>query len=255
VSCKSGCSTLFWLIVVLAGRVELTVEQRVELRSLINSPDVPATVATRARIVLWWAEGRQKKDVAALAGVSRPTVDLWLTRYRAEGLAGLLDQSHAAPREQVPAAIRSRILAATRVSPPAEMGLSYWSSRQMAAFITRTEGVSVSHQYVAQLWRENGLVPHRHGTFKLSKDPAFAEKVADIVGLYLSPPGGAVVLSIDEKTGSHGLAGQPSAGAVSLHSQGFFLDQPNRDVVRDHHPPVHPPRHLHLGEGPHRPDP
>jgi hypothetical protein len=38
------------------------------------------------------------------------------------------------------------------------------------------------------------------GTFKLSRDPAFAEKVADIVGLYLEPPGGAVVLSIDEKT-------------------------------------------------------
>jgi transposase len=44
------------------------------------------------------------------------------------------------------------------------------------------------------------LRPHRQGTFKISKDPAFAEKVADIVGLYLDPPGGAVVLSLDEKT-------------------------------------------------------
>jgi hypothetical protein len=39
------------------------------------------------------------------------------------------------------------------------------------------------------------LKPHRAGTFKVSKDPAFAEKVADIVALYLDPPGGAVVLS------------------------------------------------------------
>jgi hypothetical protein len=53
---------------------------------------------------------------------------------------------------------------------------------------------------VAKLWREAGLKPHRHGTFKLSKDPEFAAKVADVVGLYLDPPGGAVVLSIDEKT-------------------------------------------------------
>jgi len=44
------------------------------------------------------------------------------------------------------------------------------------------------------------LKPHRSGTFKISKDSAFAEKVADVVGLYLAPPGGAVVLSIDEKT-------------------------------------------------------
>jgi transposase len=70
----------------------------------------------------------------------------------------------------------------------------------MAAFITRTEGGYVSHHYVAKLWREVGLQPHRQGTFKISKDPEFAEKVADIVGLYLDPPGGAVVLSLDEKT-------------------------------------------------------
>jgi DDE superfamily endonuclease len=70
----------------------------------------------------------------------------------------------------------------------------------MAAFIARTQGVSVSHHYVATLWRDNGITPHRQGTFKVSKDPEFAEKVADIVGLYLDPPGGAVVLSIDEKT-------------------------------------------------------
>jgi hypothetical protein len=44
------------------------------------------------------------------------------------------------------------------------------------------------------------LQPHRSGTFKISKDPAFADKVADVVGLYLAPPGGAVVLSVDEKT-------------------------------------------------------
>ena len=69
----------------------------------------------------------------------------------------------------------------------------------MAAFIARA-GVSVSHNYVAKLWRENELKPHRVGTFKVSKDPAFAEKVADVVGLYLDPPGGAVVLSMDEKT-------------------------------------------------------
>ena len=70
----------------------------------------------------------------------------------------------------------------------------------MADYVTRTEGVSVSYHWVARLWREHGLKPHRQGTFKLSRDPAFAEKVADIVGLYLDPPGGAVVLCIDEKT-------------------------------------------------------
>ncbi|HEX3792776.1 MAG TPA: IS630 family transposase [Pseudonocardiaceae bacterium] len=171
-------------------------DQQAELRALVNSPDVAATVGTRARIVLWRAEGRQKKEVAELAGVSRPTVDLWLARYAAEGIAGLLDQAHGAGREQVSAQVRGRILAVSRTSPPVETGLSHWSSREMAAYITRTEHVSVSHQYVATLWREHGIKPRRQGTFKIGEDPEFADKVADVVGLYLNPLGGAAVLSM-----------------------------------------------------------
>lgn len=52
--------------------------------------------------------------------------------------------------------------------------------------------------YIARVWREESRKPHRSGTSKISKDPAFAEKVADVAGLYLAPPGGAVVLSVDE---------------------------------------------------------
>lgn len=178
----------------------LTEGQVAELRAVINSRDVPAAVATRARIVLWMAEGKRRKDVAVLAGVSLPTVDRWVDRYAEHGLAGLDDRSHAAPREQVPAAVRARILALSRATPPVQTGLSHWSSRQLAAYLKRTEGVSVSWHYITKLWRDHELRPHRQGTFKLSKDPRFAEKVADIVGLYLDPPGGAVVLSIDEKT-------------------------------------------------------
>ena len=44
------------------------------------------------------------------------------------------------------------------------------------------------------------LAPHRIRTFKLSKDPEFAEKLRDIVGLYVDPPAHAVVLSVDEKS-------------------------------------------------------
>jgi transposase len=180
--------------------VVLTDEEAGELRAVVSSRDVPAVVATRARIVLWMAEGRRRKDVSVLAGVSLPTVDRWVGRYAADGVAGLQDASRVAPRVQVPAWVSARILALTRTTPPVETGLSHWSSREMAGYLKRTEGVAVSWHYVAKLWRANGLKPHRQGTFKVSKDPAFAEKVADVVGLYLDPPGGAVVLSFDEKT-------------------------------------------------------
>jgi transposase len=70
----------------------------------------------------------------------------------------------------------------------------------MSRYLKRHEAVAVSHNFVAELWREHGLKPHRQGTFKVSRDPDFAAKVVDIVGLYLDPPTGAVVLSVDEKT-------------------------------------------------------
>jgi transposase len=51
-----------------------------------------------------------------------------------------------------------------------------------------------------RIWRAFGLQPHRTDTFKLSTDPQLVEKVRDIVGLYLNPPEGAIVLCTDEKS-------------------------------------------------------
>jgi len=83
--------------------------------------------------------------------------------------------------------VRARILALSRQSPPPELGVTHWSSRLLASYLRR-EGVTVSHVFVADLWRENRLRPWQQGTFKLSSDPGFEEKVTDIVGLYLAPP-------------------------------------------------------------------
>jgi transposase len=70
----------------------------------------------------------------------------------------------------------------------------------MAKYLKRAESISVSHNFIAQVWRDHDLQPHRQGTFKLSTDPDFEAKVLDVIGLYLDPPVGAVVLSVDEKT-------------------------------------------------------
>src|SRR5436190_9637194 len=135
--------------------MDLVAARRAELRALVSARDVSANVATRARIVLWMAEGRLRVETAQLAGVSLPTVDRWVDRYEAEGLAGLMDRSHAAPREQVPSWVPAQILALTRQTPPASTGLSHWSSRQMAAYLKHTEGVTVSWHYVAGVWRRH----------------------------------------------------------------------------------------------------
>ena len=71
---------------------------------------------------------------------------------------------------------------------------THWTGRAVA------EVVGISLRSVQRIWQGHRLQPHRIRTFKRSNDPAFAEKVEDIVGLYMDPPSHAVVLSIDEKS-------------------------------------------------------
>jgi transposase len=193
--------------------MELTDVQRAELAALVKDRYAYPEVARRAQMILWESEGLAVGKIAALARVSRPTLNLWRSRYRKEGVAGLADRDRPGGRQQIPPEVRSKIVALTRMTPPQDLGISHWSSREMAAHLKKAHGIEVSHNFVSELWREHGLKPHVQGTFKLSRDPRFEEKVADVVGLYLDPPEGAVVLSIDEKTQGPGPGPDPAAAA------------------------------------------
>lgn len=85
------------------------------------------------------------------------------------------------------------------------LGISHWTSQKMADYIKKTEGVSVSQPWVSRLWRDNGIQPWRQGTFKISKDPEFEEKVRDVTDLYLNPPEGDAVVSAGVKSGIQAL--------------------------------------------------
>jgi hypothetical protein len=76
--------------------------------------------------------------------------------------------------------------------PPGEV--THWTGRAMA------KAAGISLRAVQRLWKTHRLQPHRIRTFKRSSDPNLAEKVEDVVGLYMDPPTHAVVVSIDEKS-------------------------------------------------------
>ena len=57
------------------------------------------------------------------------------------------------------------------------------------------KALGISHTSVQRIWEAHGLKPHLAKTFKLSNDKQFAEKVKDVVGLYLNPPDKALVLA------------------------------------------------------------
>ncbi len=94
-----------------------------------------------------------------MSGASRPTIDKWISRYEIYGMDGLASGVSPGGRRTIPGRIRGRVLALTRQTPPEELGISHWSAGKMAAYIRKTEGVSVSQPWVSRLWRDNGLRP------------------------------------------------------------------------------------------------
>src|SRR5215468_285807 len=168
-------------------------EDRAHLGAVIGDRNRPLKHVQRARIILLSAERLPVLQVARGAGVSRPAGWRWQRRYAEAGVAGLLrDKTRPPGKPPVPIETVNKVLALTCGEPPGEM--THWTGRAMA----KTIGLAL--HTVQCIWRANRLQPHRLRTFKRSTDPALAEKVEDIVGLYMHPPAHAVVLSIDEKS-------------------------------------------------------
>ncbi len=175
-----------------AVEIELSEEEERRLRAVLRTPSASQQQALRARIVLRAAEGATNTQIAAEGGVSLPTVGLWRRSFSERGLAGLADAPRSGRPRQIPDAQVQRVLATT-LEPPLD-GSTHWSVRRLAA------ATGLSPTTVHRIWREHKLKPHQVRSFKFSRDPRLAEKIVDLVGLYLDPPKGALVLCVDEKT-------------------------------------------------------
>jgi transposase len=174
-------------------RIDVSADDRERLHRLARDRNTPQKVVWRARIVLLTGEGIGAVDVGRAVGVSVLTVRRWRRRYRDQGVEGLLKDATRPPRRKLlSAAASNKVVDMTlHAKPPAA---TRWSVRSMAT----ASGLSPSS--VQRVWKAHGLKPHLTRTFNLSRDPLFAQKVADVVGLYLNPPERALVLSVDEKS-------------------------------------------------------
>ncbi len=172
---------------------QLSPEDRARLERVVADGNTPQKHVWRAQIVLLSADGVGTMEIMRRTGQSKPTVWRWQARFAAERVDGLL-RDKTRPPGKAPLAvsvIQQVVTKTTTEKPPAA---AHWSARAMA----RAVGIAVSS--VQKIWKAHGLKPHLVRSFKLSNDPAFKEKLLDIVGLYLDPPDRALVLSVDEKS-------------------------------------------------------
>jgi len=168
---------------------------RTVLERLIANGKTPQKLAVRARIVLLSGRSMGTMAIVRETRVSKPTVWRWQEAYLEGGVERLRKDKGKGPKAGKPRIsdeVRLKIVTMTAKEKPANA--THWSARTLA------RQVGVGHTTVQRVWKEHGLKPHLTRSFKLSNDPQFAEKVQDIVGLYLDPPDNAVVLSVDEKS-------------------------------------------------------
>lgn len=176
-----------------ASAVHCDKNQRVRLATLVARGGTPQKVALRARIILKAADGQANQVIARELGISRPTVLLWRKRFASAGVPGIMADAPRPGRKKAisPEKVQAVVEATLHGRPP---GQTHWSVREMG----KAQGLS--RMAVQRIWKEHNLQPHRVETFKLSRDKHFVEKLRDVVGLYLSPPQKALVLSVDEKS-------------------------------------------------------
>lgn len=166
---------------------------RNKLSRYSKASNISPKLKVRSSIILLADEGMTNKQIAAELGIDEPQVGRWRNRFAQQGLPGIeKDKSRPGRIKPLAKQKESEIIRKTIETKP--KGVTHWSRSLMAA------ETGVSESTVGRIWARAGLKPHRVRTFKLSNDKRFEEKLADVVGLYLSPPEHAVVFSCDEKS-------------------------------------------------------
>ena len=173
--------------------VRLDPGDRERLEAVVGDRNSLQKHVWRAEIVLLTADGLGTNEIMRRTGKSKPCVWRWQERFMTDGVDGLLrDKTRPPGKAPIPDAVVAEMIEKTLHETPPEA--THWTVRDMA------KAMDLSVSTVQKIWRAHGLAPHRIRQFKLSNDIAFVDKLQDVVGLYVSPPAHAVVLSMDEKS-------------------------------------------------------
>jgi transposase len=176
----------------IASQINLTIEEKAELAKWVRSHKIEKRFSERAQIILMAGQGKINKEIASELSTREATVGKWRGRFSKLRMLGLQD----VPRSGKPSIYKKedekRVLEALDKNPP--KGYSTWSGGLLSEYLK-----DISKDYVWKVLKKHGIQLQRKHSWCISTDPEFAQKSADIVGLYLNPPEKAVVICVDEK--------------------------------------------------------
>jgi transposase len=163
------------------------------MEALLAEGHIEHKFAVRLQTVVNRAWGRSTNDVASILGININTVSDHVNRYLEGGLEALLkDKTRKPGKDPIPQEVKDNLTKFVCQEKPADG--THWSTRDLS------KRFGISHTTVNMILRERGLKPHLIKKFQFSTDQRFAEKLEDVVGLYLDPPENSIVFCVDEKS-------------------------------------------------------
>jgi len=174
------------------AEIVLTEADRATLTKWARAGSTEQRLAFRAQVILHLAEGRSNQETARRTATRLATVSKWRGRFARTGLQGLTDAPRSGKPVRYDHHAERRILAA--LDEPLPDGYARWNGPLLAAHLQ-----DISKHQIWRVLRRHQVSLARRRSWCISTDPQFAQKAADIIGLYLNPPDNAVVLAVDEK--------------------------------------------------------
>lgn len=181
-----------------ATPIELTAPERSELERLKRSTKTEHRLRRKAQIVLLAAEGLSTRAIGREVGCTTGTASKWRVRFAKDRTAGFSEAGKRGAAPKYDAETDKRILA--QLDQPVPEGHARWTGPLLAAALD-----DVDVQYVWRFLRRSKIDLAARKSWCESRDPEFAAKAAEIVGLYMAPPENALVLAVDEKPSNQAL--------------------------------------------------
>jgi transposase len=182
-----------------ARPVRMTIKRERKLRQVIAAGTSPQRLVRRAKIILAAAAGDPNAKIARDLGCTENTVREWRNRFAVHGIAGIFDRPRPGRPEIHGPSVRLLVVATATSVPPD--GESCWSRASIVSRL-RERGLEISRATAGRALADAKVRPHKvRGWLNRKDDPAFWAQAGAVCRLYLNPPPGTVLVSIDEKTG------------------------------------------------------
>lgn len=143
------------------------------------------------------ADGHSNRAIGDTVGMHYNQVGVWRQRFEADRLLGLEDFER--PGRPPVYGHDDVILLVKLVTTTPPDQATRWTMEALAEAMAEHD-VPISASQAWRICKALDLKPWQTESWMTSHDPDFWEKAADVCGLYLDPPTGAVVFSVDEKS-------------------------------------------------------